>query len=683
MVDYAEATALRDKLKPVYQERHDDLRKLRDYWHGRWWQNDASDHPLSSVFRDLRRPDQDFGPDVKMVHNVLHMVCLKYQTFLSGLPQIRAYVDPPGTDTRRKQARTKERYLYGVWNESDMAKVVNRIAWYLPLMGHAWLGIWPDFDRNLPRAVLRSPEYSFPVPGWEGTDSDAVIFEWKVDAEWAKQIPGYTPVYQSRRILPGRRSTSGTNKVTIIEYSGASQWTRWVDGQEVNNVEHNLGFNLFQSVKFIDVPDEPFGHGAVEQIVSQNELTNALISMLFQSVIDNVFPQLVLEDPSKAPETIAKGPGSVLPLNPGGKAYYLTPPVQAVAMQQQFLDHAIHNIKEGSHMPEVNFGVSPATNIVTGKAIDELQGAGTGSTIEMVQGNGIGPALVKFNEMAIVMGQRMFADDQINLFGYETPTPTEIKGKPFALTIKGSQLVGSPRNDVIFNPTMDAHSKLVMNLQAMNAGIVSKEHTRNQLGIPDSEAMDEEIMAERIQDGVLAAILAMMQQEETPQAAQQATDQAVMYLDGAPLPKPTAQAGPHPLLNVGAPAAASAGGSAPPPGLSANEQPSGPPLPGLPGGSGLPSPQPPAGAAGPASPQQLTVDLVASLIKSVDGLSGRVWLVGEIVQNGSTANEVEVAVTDPADRQRIVDAVPQLHGRLVFHVVKGAPSEASVEVTRG
>jgi hypothetical protein len=60
-------------------------------------------------------------------------------------------------------------------------------------------------------------------------------------------------------------------------------------------------------------------------------------------------------------------------------------------------------VKTDTSMPDVNFGQANQS-IVTGKAINELQGAGTGSLVEMVQGVGIGKALVAWNEKAITSG---------------------------------------------------------------------------------------------------------------------------------------------------------------------------------------------------------------------------------------------------------------------------------------
>jgi hypothetical protein len=67
----------------------------------------------------------------------------------------------------------------------------------------------------------------------------------------------------------------------------------------------------------------------------------------------------------------------------------------------------------------------------------------------------------------------------------------------------------------------------------------------------------------------------------------------------------------------------------------------------------------------------------------VRNIAGRVFLVGEIVQTGSAADDIEVALTNPADRQALADGLPQYAGLLAFHSVEAEPTEPYIEVTPG
>jgi hypothetical protein len=669
---------IKDSLEPDYQVRHAALKMLRNYWWGKYWdQAQTESRTVSSIFKDLKGSQSDVGPDIKLVHNIVQQICVKYQSFLSPLPQIHVYTDPPSTETRKAQALRKQRYLYGCWAAGRMDRRFNNMAWYLPLMGSCYLGIHPDFERKLPLPLVRSAEYAYPIPGYNG-EEDGVIFCWKVpESSVIRAYPNYVPQGDKKGhfSLGFRRGQSSDPLVEMIEYSDNDEFSRFVGEQRLAGVEHKYGFNLWEHFKFIDVPDEAFGHGAVEQVIDLNEAENILYSLLMQSVIDNVFPKLVLEDPSKAPEEIPSGPAAVLGLNPGGKAYYLSPPVQAIGMQTAFMQNNAQHIKESAGLSDPNFGQSPVASRVSGSAIDELLGSGSGTTIEMVQGT-FGSGIANWNEKAIYIGQELFKDDRINVYGTEVH-PMAINPRRFADSFKGSQLVGSSHNEVMFSPALNQHEKLVMWLQAKGGGLVSNQYIRNQIGIPDSAAMDEEIFSEAIEQGVLGAIVAELQAQPDAANAEKVENEGYAFLQGQTNP------------------AAIAAGSTPP--ALAPPQAAAPPPPGQAGATAAaagappaPSPEsaapaantPPQAPQGPQGDQTITLDAAVAAFQQVT-VTGRVFLVGEIVQRGQTDGDIEVALTKQEDQDALNQGLPQYAGRLVFHLVASEPSEPHMEVTQG
>lgn len=668
MVTHEQAKEILDDLEQHYAERHFQHRRLRDFWHGRYWDT-IENQPagIASIFRDAASTT-DFGPDMKLVRNLVFDVTVKYQSFLSNLPMIRTFADRPESRRSRAQAQTKERVLYGSWDHADMGIQLNKLGWYGPLMGDCFLGIWPDMDASSVKAVVRSPEHAFPLPNAEGTGTDALLFRWHTTEGRAKRA---FPAYK------GDPQAENGKHIEVLEWSDTRQFYRWVDGQQTNAVEHNLGFNLFDQVPFIHVPGEPWNHGAVEQYVGLVEAGNALYSLMMQAMIENVFPRLILEDPLKFSETIDTGPGATIGVNPGGKAYFLTPPADPLTAGALLLQENERAVKQGTSMPDVNFGQFDAS-IITGKAVNALQGAGTGSLVDMIQGCGHGPALVNWNVKALTIYQRMFADDTIYLQGVKPSSLLDINPRQFAISFKGKEIVGSPRNDVVFGPYIDQHGKLVMALQAQGAGLTSKAFGREQIGISDSAAMQEEIVEEALDDAVVGAIIQAMQ-EPTPAAADNALGQAVGYLEG--------NTGPVRARPPGAqltPPAAPAGANGPQfASLPGGGQVSAPALP-LPPGAALAKAGAPAGAApqgpGGTSPAPAGTTITLPLAQAQLGkaqLQGRAWLVGQIVQEGATTGPVEVAVTDNADKQTLADAA---RFPITFHLVAGKPKEQSVEI---
>lgn len=667
-VSYEEAKELKDELEKEYQERHDAHRDLRDFYHGRYWQKAEPKGGLSSFFRDLRNQASEVGPDLKLVHNLIQEVVTKFQSFLSPLPMIQVYTDPPASSKRRQQATKKERFLYAQWWEGNMTQILNNAAWYLPLMGDCFLGAIPDLGNNRVTPILRSPEHAYPVPSFEKGRSTAVIFAWEIGERWAeREFDKYTP----RRARNNGSRTKRFDQVEVLEYSDGNEWTRWIDGQRTHGVEHELGVNLYHQMKFIAVPDEPWGHGAVEQAVGMVEMGNALYSLMFQAVLENVFPRLILENPHKFPEEIDNGPGAVIGVNEGGKAYWLHPPTGLLPSQLGFLQENERAVKQATSMPDVNFGQFDAS-IITGKAISQLQGAGTGSVVEMVQGVGMGSVITLWNEIAIVVGQRMFRDESLALYGREYASAVEVKGKPFAERMKGAELVGSPRNEVVFGPYIDQHEKLVMGLQALSAGLVSKEHVRNQIGIPDTIAMADGIISEQLEEAVLAAIVMAVQQAGDPAAAQAAEANALGIIEGggkaSPAVAPPALLGMPQSLPALPPGAVPSGGQLP-------AAPPGPPPSAVGGPAAAPGPSPATPTAG-----EVILDQATTAFQQVEGIVGRVFLVGEIVQQGKTDEEIEVRVTEPDDRQTIVRGVPF---DVDVRTVSAEPGEPHIEVTPG
>jgi hypothetical protein len=685
---YEEALALKNSLATDYEEQHSDFKRLRKLWHGGFWEElDNQPKSVSTLFRDLVRRSSDVGPDIKLTYNLLKDVCVKFQTYLAPTPMIQCYVDPPNTTKRRSQANTKERFLYGTWAENRMGKIMADNGWYLPLMGNVFLGAYPDMKTNIVRLVMRSPEVAYPVPNYDGSDLDAVIFAFKAPLSAIQRAyPNFQAPTPARNGRGFRRQAGPTDpSYEVIEYSDNDCFYRWCEGQYLQGTEHGYGFNLFEHSKFVNVPGEVFGEGAVAQSANLVEMGNAYLSLMMQSAIENVFPVMVLEDAMKAPEVIQRGAGAVIPVNAGGKVYYLQPPAGNLLAQSDWAQRIEQMVKTDTSMPDVNFGVAD-NSIITGKAINELQGAGTGSLVDMVRGTSIGFTLSSFNEKAITISRLAFADDTIRLFGTLTGSIAELVPQGFGMTLKGSQLKGSTRNEIVFMPYLNMHDKVVIGLQLAGGGVVSRTWQRNQIGIPDSEAMEEEIVSEAILDAVLQMVVTTI---ATPDQAQEVEAQAIAAISGQPVAAPQTRAGAPPPPG-GAPAPGALPPGPPPPT-------GGPPMGTAPGGGQTMSPAlplppgspPPAGAApeapaqgppGEVSPPGEGVD-ISSAVQAFQGLTvtGRVFLVGEIVESGVASDTVDVNITDPEDR----GAVSSVPFPTTVTLIRGTPNGPFVEVTPG
>ena len=690
-ITWEQVAEIKNALDEEYGEHHDERHQLRQRWHGRWW-NNTDDSPtlaatVEQLFQDLRVDSNEAGPDYKIVIPLAHSIAAKYQTFFAQLPMVRMHVDPPGTGKDRHNSTVKERTIRGTWAfQHQMIKANQRLTWYLPVMGDGFLGIRPDFENKICRAYVHSPEYAYPVWGTDQFGPDAFIFAWRKPVWEAKrEFPQWRAGARNPKRLESVKRIFGRggpdqDTAEIIEYHDNKQFWIWVDGQQVAGLEHNLGFNLFDQVQFMNVPGEAFGHGAIEQILSLNEVSNALISLIFQNVLENVFPPLVVEDPQKMPEVFERGAGAVITTNPGGRASYLTPPAGVLQAQVGFNQYLEQIQKNTSGMPDVSFGQSDAS-IITGAAVSELQGAGTGSMVEMVQQTGIGPGLASWNAKCLHLYKNAFdKGDKFKFFGVQPRSFSDMSGEMFSFEIGGKDIKGGLNNEVVYGPHLNLHEKVVMNLQLKGAGVVSDSYVMEQVGIGDSEAMNTEIASEAIQKALIAAVAQSIQD---PSALESGEQDVIRLVEGRAVAA-GGSAGGSPSPPVGAPPGAPPGltpagpGGAPPPGIGGPAEPAGPQ-------SGLsPLDQAQLGPGGEAPEEgAITIDEVVPAFQGVTGIKGRVFLVGEIVLSGQTTTDVEVAVTERSDREQLGTQLPQFNGLLDVRHVREEPEEAWLEVTPG
>jgi hypothetical protein len=223
----------------------------------------------------------------------------------------------------------------------------------------------------------------------------------------------------------------------------------------------------------------------------------------------------------------------------------------------------------------------------------------------------------------------------------------------------------------VFSPHLSQHEKVVMGLQMSSAGLVSKQWQREQVGIPDSAAMDEEIIGEAVQDAVIGTFLQGLATAADPAAVEQ---QAVDYVNAKPSQQIPAPPGPGPGLPPG-PQGPQIAAPGPPAGAAAMA-----PVPAPPGAPAPEAAIAPAAGAGAGATNIVTLDQAMTALLALQGVAGQVFLVGETVETGQTDDAVEISVTDPADRQ-VIKAGVQFE--VVFHVVQGEPQEEYLEATPG
>lgn len=673
-----------EALEETQRNYHDTCSHLKKFWDGMMWADEEQmARSLTQIFRDMRHgSDLDRDPDVKVTLPLVEAVVTNYMAYLADTPQVNfltppvGYADLRGEDSRRALADQNQQYIYGVWEDNSVDLIFKWQAWYLALMGCCFLGTHPTPAGGI-QYVLRSPEYSFPVWDINYKRMSAIGFRWEVSEDVLREqypeidFTGFLDldVKSYSRNAPKRRY------IEVVEWYDCYSKSLMVAGEVVLQTVHGLGFCPWTMPTFYMVPESDFGKGPIEGNVPLFQKLNMLDGLELQAIIENIFARLVLIAPQLAPEEIDNAAGAIIPIQAGGDAKWLTPPSTTTDLGAN-VARSMDVLERGTHMPGSAYGEGVASSITTGKAQHESM-MSTGAMVEYVQGN-IGYAWNKINEMTMAMTEKLFPNVPIEMFGkaqLRSGMAGLLGGKEhFYLTLDGGKkLKGWYRHELVFQPTMNVHEKLVMGLQGLGAGIYSKRFIRSLVGIADSDAMKDEILSEQVEEGMVAMWL---QAAAAGQMDPAQVEENFLAMDKGGTVSPNFQPG---TPGAGAPgqppmlAPAPAGGGTPP-------------LPAAQTQGAMPSGTPPQ-ASGPSKSDQsgqFTLDQAVEDFSSLKKIKGNIYLVGEIVQDGSTNGPIEVAVTDPIDKQTILNGLPSdYHGQISFHNVTQIPSEPFVDVTPG
>jgi hypothetical protein len=710
----ADIVELMDILEGRLGDTHRTYLHLRHFWEGKMWLDEQSmTRSLVSVFRDLRHggAEADSEPDVRVTLPLTEAIVAKFMALLTPPPQIDVITPPIGFNGLRKEETCRalgdqnEKFLYGTWEQNRVRKIFGRQSFYLPLMGSCFVGAHPNFDSHTIQYLLRSPEFAYPVWDHGFNNLRYMGFRWKVPSDvaietYGQDVMGYVDVQgagKGVKEMLGLKPKSDRPLIDIIEFWDDNSKTLIIAGKLFKQVNHNMGFVPWVMPSFYDVPDQPFGKGVIEGNAALLQKMNVLDSLELQSVIENVFARLVIINPAVLPEDIDNGPGGVIPVGQGGDAKWLTPPAATTDLSASY-GRSMDSLQRGTHLPGSMYGEGVATSITTGKAQHEST-LPTGNVIDYVQGN-IADAWQRMNEYTIDMAGKIFPNKSVVYFGRQY-TKDGIFSQPekFRVELKGSDLAGWTRQELTFQPLLNMHEKVVIGLQLGGGGLVSKRWQRDQIGIVDNNAMEEEILAEMKRDQITASLLGQAQSGAIPADY---VEQAFLALEkGAPVPPPpAAAASPPPGGAAGPPPGPPQPGVLPPPPVPGGAGPAAPPPgpmpaaggtlqgqgPGVPPPGAPPVPGPDGGPPMPTPSQSYKFSLQGAIgdFQRLKKIQGQIWLAGEIVQKGGTNDNVEVVISEPIDKSTIIHGLPdEYHGHLQFRVSHELPKEPHIEVTPG
>ena len=566
--------------------------------------------------------------------NLLPSILRASKSFIATIPTVRCPPTKPDDDASRALAEKLERVIAGFWQYSLIGKRMNQLGYWNPALGTTIGVIWPDVENKRPKMQMRSPYGFYPViKDIDGYELSAAIFNTRYTRR------------QVKAMYPALPFDASSEVIEVTQYIGEKQIVTIIDDQyRVKQVENKWGF-----VPIVMIPNETFGEGPwgdsdIEWAIPlQSEynyrmtLQNAILEM-------TIMQPLAIEDGDNLPEEIPMGPRDAIPVNPGGKVYRV-PPVQVPYQYLQSQNDLLKMLDRVGQVPEV-MRSEYSGNVMTGKGVSAL--LGPTQMAFNVKGNEIYPALAVLNKMALRMWDAMWPKETHTVYSVDNENHMSVE------TFTTDEFDGWYENVVTVDTSsyFDANSKFIMNLQAVQNRLMSRQTASAAVPGVDDAVLEAQLIAKELQADM------------DMQAANQARDQQNIQ------PEMGAQGATNANLSKGYM------GKTPPPEAT----------------GGLTAPPDETGLSDETQPKEggtLLQDMI-EFFGEVQPLTGKVWLAGGIVSDpnygpdspGWTGIEVflEVANDKAAINSTMRSQYPELHGNITYHSGEPNPQEPSILV---
>ncbi len=554
--------------------------------------------------------------------NLLPSLIEAHSKFLSTVPDLRCPPARAYDEAARTLAEKLERVLLGHWQYSNIGRSMNQLGYFGPALGTT-IGLeWPDVENHRPVMQMRSPYGFYPVVrDVDGFDLSQAIFNTKYKRR------------QAEAMYPGLELGTGDD-IEVTQYLDEDEIVTIVaDKHRVNRIKNKWGF-----VPIVMIANKTFGEGPWGDADIENDIP-LLAELNYSLTLRNMLMREAIMQPleivggENLPEEIPMGPRDAISVVIGGSVKRVAPVMVPFQSMQSDAD-LIKLIDRVGGVPDVMRSQFEGS-IATGRGISAL--LGPAMLALQAKGNEIYPAIATLNKMAMRMWHAMWPDEEHTVYAaYKN-------GSTIVETFRTSEFQGYYENIVSVDASsyFDVQSKFMMNLQAVQNRLKSRQLAAGETPGVDDAVADQAQVAKELQEDMdrQAANEARAQQNIQPPMGEQGATNAMLekgFMGETPPPVPT-------------------GGFEAPP---------------------LESPEETALEEG-----TLLQDLIEFF--GLIPLKGKVWLAGDIVTDPNYSpqspnwNKIEVFLEKPVDKSAINakmrDEFPELHGNIAYRT--GAPSE--------
>ncbi|MDT8434701.1 MAG: hypothetical protein RQ731_08105 [Anaerosomatales bacterium] len=284
-----------------------------------------------------------------------HAILMKNVTFLMGRAFDVQVEVASEAEPARRFADYQEKVAYGIMEFNQMSRRALDMAWNCGVCGGQPMLVDWDVRRRLPRWLTPQPENFFPVPYTDGRYG----FESYIVRDYYLPETA-TRLFPKAGRLPDEWETDhtegGLEYVTVLRYSDAAEHVRVLksDGS-VLDTRIGYGWTNAAYVPNIPVPGAIDGLAEMTLLRPLNRKLNELLTFQNDVVMLRSDPPVVVEDPMGKIDEMDFGSGMRIPVNKGGRVYYLewagTPPDFASEVQQVFAA-----MQDVGGVPDVAFG---------------------------------------------------------------------------------------------------------------------------------------------------------------------------------------------------------------------------------------------------------------------------------------------------------------------------------------
>lgn len=465
------------ELGSIYADRNNEYALMRTIFDGNFRDEAASSRALlSSPLVDAK----------KIVYNLINAAVRRYMDEMTAPVAILGV--PYGTDQRDVElAEKRAKWCWEVWQEEDITLKVVQAAFYQSNLDKAVFHVRPAPKKRFKVSIdLVVPETYYPEPSSDRWDEKKEIYiSWSPTRDVINLDP-------AGRLSKDPRSIRGGP--LMIEHWDGEDFQKLKDGTEDFFISHRFGVPPFVEVHNLPIPHRERGQGDGDQAVGLNRYLNELITDQANVLTYLAHPIIVIRGSRIGVSSLPFGPRAIWELEREGSADILTwagsPPsfeAQIIRVMQAIED--ITGISAPAFGREIPSGVS-------GETVRSIL-AGFNTRIGAKQ-TLMGLAIKKVFELAQLMVAKTFPSAEFVIPGEEGHSslkPAKLKAKEMG-EWQRVQVVFQPQNETV---------RVFSELQKVERGVQSKYTTMKRLGI--NNAADE---MKRIQEEArLDALLAM------------------------------------------------------------------------------------------------------------------------------------------------------------------------------